>query len=144
MNKHSKIIGVFAITLTLLGLTTITVNAKEHHTVKHEKIGKKSSKTKLTHIPSDLKIVGIASYYGYESGPRTANGEKFNPKLLTAAHRTLPFNTKVKVTNLENNKSVIVRINDRGPFIKGRIIDLSAHAAEVIGLKLGKVKLSIV
>ena len=79
-------------------------------------------------------LVGIASWYGNESGNRTANGERFNPNALTAAHRHLPFGTKVKVTNLKNHKSIIVRINDRGPFVRGRIIDLSKHAAKMIGM----------
>jgi len=60
---------------------------------------------------------GVASYY--KSGKQTANGERFNPNGLTAAHRTLPFGTKVRVTNMRNGKSVVVRINDRGPFIRG-------------------------
>src|SRR6266508_6302650 len=67
--------------------------------------------------------VGVASYYQY--GRKTASGERFNPKGLTAAHRTLRFGTRVKVTHLKTGKSVIVRINDRGPFSGGRIIDLS-------------------
>jgi rare lipoprotein A len=75
---------------------------------------------------------GVASYY--KSGKVTANGERFNPHGMTAAHRKLPFGTKVKVTNLRNGKSVVVRINDRGPFIGGRVIDLSLGAAKVIGL----------
>jgi len=79
-------------------------------------------------------LIGMASWYGNESGNRTANGERFNPKALTAAHRHLPFGTHVKVTNLKNNKSIIVRINDRGPFVRGRIIDLSKHAAKSIGM----------
>jgi rare lipoprotein A len=77
---------------------------------------------------------GIASYYGRESGPRTASGERFDPNALTAAHRTLPFGTIVRVTHSRDGRSVIVRINDRGPFIKGRIIDLSAAAAQAIGM----------
>lgn len=81
----------------------------------------------------------------YKSGRLTANGEHFNPMGLTAAHRKLPFGTRVKVTNLRNGKSVIVRINDRGPFIKGRIMDLSLGAAQVIGLhKSGVAKISFV
>jgi rare lipoprotein A len=75
---------------------------------------------------------GWASYY--KSGKRTANGEHFNPNGLTAAHRSLPFGTKVLVTNLKNGKSVVVRINDRGPFIRGRVMDLSFGAAKVVGL----------
>lgn len=77
---------------------------------------------------------GIASWYGPGfHGRRTANGEVFNQNELTAAHKTLPFNTKVLVTNTKNNRSVIVRINDRGPFIGKRIIDLSEESAQRIG-----------
>jgi rare lipoprotein A len=78
---------------------------------------------------------GNASWYGPGfNGKKTASGEVFNMNKLTAAHRKLPFGTKVRVTNLNNNKSVIVIINDRGPFKKGRVIDLSKKAAEMIGL----------
>ena len=73
---------------------------------------------------------GWASWYGYDgSGNRTATGERYNPEGLTAAHRSLPFGTRVRVTNTRNGRSVVVRINDRGPFIRGRIIDVSAGAA---------------
>jgi rare lipoprotein A len=73
---------------------------------------------------------GIASYYAEaHQGRRTANGERFDMHALTAAHRTLPFGTRVKVTSLDNGRSVVVRINDRGPYIKGRVIDLSKAAA---------------
>jgi rare lipoprotein A len=78
---------------------------------------------------------GMASYYGSESGSRTASGARFNPGAMTAAHRTLPFGTKVRVTNKRNGRSVVVTINDRGPFIRGRIIDLSSGAAGVIGMR---------
>lgn len=78
---------------------------------------------------------GVASYYGKRfAGRPTASGERFNPGHLTAAHRTLPFGSKVRVTNPDNGKSVVVRINDRGPFTRGRTIDLSRAAAEEIGL----------
>jgi rare lipoprotein A len=84
---------------------------------------------------SSFRQSGMASYYGRGfDGRTTANGERFNPRDLTAAHLTLPFNTRVSVTNLSNNKSVVVRINDRGPYKKKRIIDLSYAAAEKIGL----------
>ena len=76
--------------------------------------------------------VGVASFY--KSGKITANGEPFNPNGITAAHRNLPFGTIVRVTNLSNGKTVVVRINDRGPFIKGRVIDLSLGAAKVVDL----------
>ncbi len=78
---------------------------------------------------------GKASYYSDKlHGRKTANGERYNKKALTAAHRKLPFNTKVKVTNARTKQSVVVRINDRGPFVKGRVIDVSRAAAEQIGL----------
>jgi len=78
---------------------------------------------------------GVASWYGPGfHGKKTANGEKFNKNRLTAAHKTLPFNTLVKVINTENGKSVTVRINDRGPYAKDRIIDLSEAAAKKIGI----------
>ena len=78
---------------------------------------------------------GMASFYGAElAGNRTANGERFNPNAMTAAHRTLPMGTKLRVTNKANGKSVIVRINDRGPFAKNRIIDVSRGAAEKISM----------
>jgi rare lipoprotein A len=75
---------------------------------------------------------GIASVYAY-SGEKTASGERAHPRGLTAAHRTLPFGTKVKVTNKRNGRSVTVRINDRGPFVRGRIIDLTPAAAQALG-----------
>lgn len=89
--------------------------------------------------------IGKASYYSYEFNQRkTASGEIFNPKSLIAAHRTLPFGTMLRVTNLSNNKSVIVRVADRGPFSHGRIIDLSFGAAKKINmLKSGTIKVSI-
>jgi rare lipoprotein A len=79
--------------------------------------------------------VGIASFYGAEfAGRKTAAGDIYNPEGLTAAHPTYPFGTRVRVVNLKNNKSVEVVVNDRGPFVEGRIIDLSRGAAEKIGM----------
>lgn len=78
---------------------------------------------------------GEASYYGARHhGKRTASGERFDQNALTAAHRTLPFGTRVKVTNLNNERSVVVRINDRGPHVRGRLIDLSRRAAEALDM----------
>jgi rare lipoprotein A len=113
------------------------------------KVVKKTAVTKKVKKSKSSKLVGVASWYGYESvkkrKPKTANGEFFLPSKMTAAHRTLPFGTKVKVTNLENNKSVIVVINDRGPFVFGRIIDLSKGAARAIGMDgTQKVSLTII
>ena len=90
---------------------------------------------------------GVASYYGKEHhGKKTANGEIFDMNKLTAAHRSLPFGSQVKVTNLSNQRSVIVRINDRGPYYKGRIIDLSLAAAErleMLTIGITKVKVEV-
>ena len=80
-------------------------------------------------------IQGVASFYGRGfAGRPTATGERFNPGAMTAAHRTLPFGTRVRVTNTRNGRSVVVRINDRGPFIRGRVIDLSTAAARALGM----------
>src|SRR3979411_3168099 len=76
---------------------------------------------------------GVASVYSTESGSGTASGQKLNPQALTAAHRTLPFGSKVKVTNKHNGRSVGVIINDRGPFVRGRVIDVTPAAARVLG-----------
>jgi len=85
--------------------------------------------------PKEGLETGLASWYGNEfQGRPTSNGEVFDTNDMTAAHRTLPFGTHVMVTNLENDRSVVVRINDRGPFVAGRIIDLSYAAARVLGV----------
>ena len=101
----------------------------------------------VTNIYSQNKYsqYGLASFYADKfEGHITANGEKYSHLKLTASHLTLPFNTKVKVTNLSNNKSVVVRINDRGPFVKGRIIDLSKSAAKKLDfVKIGVVKVKV-
>jgi len=82
-----------------------------------------------------LTLEGVVSYYAHDfHGKQTSNGETYDMNGLTAAHRTFPFGTKVRVTNLENNKIVIVRVNDRGPFKEGRIMDLSMGAAKEIDL----------
>jgi rare lipoprotein A len=88
----------------------------------------------------------IATYYGHEfAGRRTASGERFNPAGMTAAHRSLRFGTRVRVTNSHNGRSVVVRINDRGPFVKGYAIDLSSGAARAIGMSgTGHVRMEVV
>lgn len=96
-------------------------------------IGQKQTIT--PQIARSRQISGKASWYGPGfHGRTTANGERYNSNALTAAHPSLPFNTRVKVTNLNNGRSVVVRINDRGPYAGGRIIDLSAAAARRIGM----------
>ena len=87
-----------------------------------------------------LAQCGTASWYALSS--KTASGERMNASAMTAAHRSLPFGTRLKVTNQNNGKSVVVRINDRGPFIKGRMLDLSRGAAQQLGfIKSGHTKI---
>ena len=107
--------------------------------------------SKKSEISSETKSKssqsGVASYYGKRlHGSRTASGERHNSNEMVAAHKSLPFGTKVKVTNLSNGKEVVVKINDRGPFAKGRVIDLSYGAFSKIespGKGLTKVKLEV-
>ena len=85
--------------------------------------------------PLRITLRGMASWYGYDgSGSRTASGKRFHPEGMTAAHRSLPFGTRVRVTNTRNGRSVVVSITDRGPYIRGRILDLSAGAARILGM----------
>lgn len=94
-----------------------------------------SAQTAAASVAAAPFELGMASFFATEmAGRRTANGETCDPATLTAAHRTLPFGTKLRVTNPANGKSVIVRINDRGPFARGRVIDMSKAAAAEIGL----------
>ena len=111
--------------------------------------GKKSKTSNLKtakHIPK--VITGVSSYYGTDfHGKLTANGEVYDMYGLTAAHKTLPLNTTVRVTNLANNKSLILRINDRGPYVKGRILDCSYGAAKKLDFLLQgttKVRIEII
>jgi len=94
---------------------------------------------------TQVASAGVASFY--TEGTKTANGERFDTHELTAAHRTLPFGTRLRVTNVATGKSVTVRVNDRGPFIPGRVVDVSYAAAETLGMVEGgiaKVKLDVV
>ena len=115
------------------------VNVKKHNYLITKPLSTKPLSTK--------PVIGIASFYSDKfTGKRTASGEKFNNSAMTAAHKTLPFGTHMKVTNMRNKKSVVVRINDRGPHKKGRVIDLTQAAAHKIGFGshgLAKVKLEI-
>jgi rare lipoprotein A len=109
---------------------------------KHTPFAARPTATKLAALTDSS--VGIASFYKYEA--KTASGERFNPSELTAAHRTLPFGTRLRVTNVATGQSVTVRVNDRGPFIPGRVVDVSRSAAEAIGMVdrgIAKVKLEV-
>jgi rare lipoprotein A len=91
-----------------------------------------SEPIKLASINSSGGSHGLASFYS--EGRETASGERFDPHELTAAHRTLPFGTRLQVTNVATGKSVMVRVNDRGPFVKGRVVDVSYSAAQALGM----------
>ncbi len=99
-----------------------------------DKSGQNSGKTSET-IAAGTVFYGKASYYGDEfNGRKTANGEIYEGDKITAAHKTLPFGTMIKVRNLNNNKEIVVRVNDRGPFVSGRIVDLSYAAAKSLDM----------
>lgn len=132
---------------TLMLLTSCTLNAKESSRstpASSKKVSQSTMKKSKSLGPKE----GLASYYALNvTGRPTASGEIFDNKKLTAAHKTLPFGTYVKVTALWNNKSTVVRIIDRGPYSKGRIIDLSQAAAaelHLIGKGIGKVRIEVV
>lgn len=93
---------------------------------------RKSPRNAYASISGGNSFSGKASFYSH--GQRTASGGRYNPHGMTAAHRTLPFGTKVRVTHSRSGRSVVVTINDRGPFIRGRVIDLSLGAARAIGM----------
>jgi rare lipoprotein A len=128
-----KKIILFLLTISNTMLYTTEVLAKRHH----NKV--------VYHDSKGYHDVGKASWYGSESGNRNADGSKFNPHGISAAHRWLPFGTLLRVTNLSNNKSIIVPVKDRGPFIRGRILDLSQGAARMLGITgIGHVEIEAV
>ncbi len=93
----------------------------------------------ITYTPAaqpGYDMVGRAGWYGNESGNRTANGERFRPKGISAAHPTLPLPSYVEVTALDTGRTILLRVNDRGPFARGRIIDLSRGAAQLLGVRI--------
>ena len=131
-------LALFAATLLIgAGITEASAKSKRHHHHSHH-----AAKSKASLLDANAAIApssgsgrsfsGMASFYGNESGSKTASGQRFNQNAMTAAHRSLPFGTKLKVTH--GSQSVVVTINDRGPFIKGRVLDLSTGAARAVGL----------
>ena len=142
-------IALFAATLLVGGSVTEASAKSRHHRHHHHHSHHASNQAakaavagnaswldaKASVAPSSgsgRSFAGMASFYGNESGSKTASGQRFNQNALTAAHRSLPFGTKLRVTH--GNRSVVVTINDRGPFIKGRVLDLSTAAAREVGL----------
>lgn len=102
------------------------------------KIGRPYTVRGVTYTPAvnpGYDAIGFAGWYGSESGNRTARGERFRAKAISGAHTTLPLPSYVEVTSLETGRTILVRINDRGPFVRGRIIDLSRGAADALGIR---------
>ncbi|MBR0796513.1 septal ring lytic transglycosylase RlpA family protein [Bradyrhizobium jicamae] len=134
-------LAVVAATL-LVGGTATEASAKSrhhryayhhhHHRAEAEGSSWRDANASIAQPTGGHTFSGMASFYGNESGSRTASGQRFNQNAMTAAHRSLPFGTKVRVTH--GGRSVIVTINDRGPFVRGRVLDLSTGAARAIGL----------
>ena len=128
----------FVAATLLVGGTATEASAKSRHHRYHHAAANQGSNwqnANASMTPSSStghSFSGMASYYGNESGSRTASGQRFNQNAMTAAHRSLPFGTKLRVTH--GGQSVIVTINDRGPFVRGRVLDLSTGAARAIGL----------
>ncbi|WP_426612677.1 septal ring lytic transglycosylase RlpA family protein [Bradyrhizobium sp. McL0616] len=131
-------IAFVAATLLVGGTATEASAKSRHHRYHHHAQNDSSSdwrNANASMTPSSgtgRSFSGMASFYGNESGSRTASGQRFNQNAMTAAHRSLPFGTKLRVTH--GGSSVIVTINDRGPFVRGRVLDLSTGAARAIGL----------
>ena len=163
--KGEKMNNSLILLVLMISIVLPTVAEANKHVVHHVKVNKakpvhhkqnKISVKKLDRKPNKISLVkkgnlnnkleGTASWYGKNHhGKKTASGEIYNMHKLTAAHKKLPFGTKVKVTNLKNNRSIIVLINDRGPYVRGRIIDLSKGAAKAIGMDgIQRVSLNIV
>ena len=140
LTRSRTALALIAATL-LVGGSISEASAKSRHHRHHFHHASKAQAAGGSWLDSNASIgsqssgrgfAGKASYYGNESGSRTASGARFNQNAMTAAHRSLPFGTKLRVTH--RGQSVIVTVNDRGPFIRGRVLDLSKGAARAIGL----------
>lgn len=140
------LIGGCASKPPLMAPSPVPADISHHRDYRHKAAYNKPYRVKgKTYYPMTSAVgyseTGIASWYGSESGNRTSMGTRFRPHGLTAAHKTLPLPSKVRVTNLRNGRSIVVLVNDRGPFKKNRIIDLSHGAAKKLGVNgLAKVK----
>jgi rare lipoprotein A len=114
------------------GITEASAKSHRHHRHHAHHAAASSWRDANASIGGGHSFSGVASFYGNESGSKTASGQRFNQNAMTAAHRSLPFGTKLRVTH--GGRSVVVTINDRGPFIRGRVLDLSTGAARAVGL----------
>jgi len=151
LTRSRTALALIAATL-LVGGSVTEASAKSRHHRHHSHHATKSSGSDWRDANASMggssgghSFSGMASYYGNESGSRTASGARFNQNAMTCAHRSLPFGTKLRVSH--RGQSVVVTVNDRGPFIRGRVLDLSTGAARAIGLTgagVGKVIAEVV
>jgi len=129
-----KILLLLLVTLAIFQFCSLDPGVKSHPDRSNKKERAKRTELQMTALENGVYQTGIASWYGKDfHGKRTANGEIYDMNIMTAAHKELPFHTFVEVENLDNGRKIVVRINDRGPFVKGRIIDLSYKAAKRLG-----------
>jgi len=148
-------LALFAATVLLGGgITEASAKSRHHHGSHHASSSSEGASNSswrdanaaiAPSSGSGHSFSGMASFYGNESGSKTASGQRFNQNAMTCAHRSLPFGTKLRVTH--GGSSVVVTVNDRGPFIRGRVLDLSTGAARAIGLTsagVGRVTAEIV
>ena len=139
LTRSRTALALVAATLLVGGVTEASAKSRHHHRHHHHAHhAAKAASSDWRDANASMGSTGgrgfsgMASFYGNESGSKTASGARFNQNAMTAAHKSLPFGTKLRVTH--GGQSVVVTINDRGPFIKGRVLDLSTGAARAIGL----------
>jgi rare lipoprotein A len=134
-------LAIFAATVLFGGgITEASAKSHRHYHRHHHAAGDTSDSSSWRDANASIasgsgsgrSFSGVASYYGNESGSHTASGQRFNQNAMTCAHRSLPFGTRLRVTH--GDRSVVVTVNDRGPFVRGRVLDLSTGAARAIGL----------
>ena len=136
---------LIAATLLVGGTATeASARARHHrHHVHHVGSDQEAKSQTAPSAATGHTFSGVASFYGNESGRETASGQRFNENAMTCAHRSLPFGTKLKVSH--GGRSVVVTVNDRGPFVRGRVLDLSTAAARALGIEgLGQVTAEVV
>jgi len=142
VTRSRTALAFFAATLLVGGsVTEASAKSRHHHRHFHHHAASEGAAAGSSWRDANASIAsssgghsfsGMASFYGNESGSKTASGQRFNQNAMTCAHRSLPFGTKLRVTHGGN--SVVVTVNDRGPFVRGRVLDLSTGAARAIGL----------
>jgi rare lipoprotein A len=150
VTRRNTALAIFAVTLLVGGTATEASAKSRHHHFHHVSEASESPRSGSWRDANASigggtghSFAGVASTYGNESGSQTASGQRFNENAMTCAHRSLPFGTKLRVTH--GGRSITVTVNDRGPFVRGRVLDLSTGAARALGLSgLGQVTAEVV